>query len=296
MRSFQIIVPATSANMGPGFDSIGVSLNRYLTLQIERNDTWELIQTSSLLPKVTHYKEHFIYQTIKQISELYDLELPPCKLTINSQIPLARGLGSSASAILASIELVNKIGDLHLTKNEKLELATGIEGHPDNVAPALFGGFVLSLQKEDHTIEVLQLQKIPLDVVTYIPSFELSTEQARSVLPSHYDRNVATLGSGISNMMIASLMMEDYERAGQFMEQDIFHEPFRKKLLPDYDMIRYEAKQNGAYGTIISGAGPTMISFVSPNKSKEITRRMAKVLPNYQVEALQIDYDGLRVL
>ncbi len=96
--------------------------------------------------------------------------------------------------------------------------------------------------------------------------------------------------------MIASLMMEDYERAGQFMEQDIFHEPFRKKLLPDYDMIRYEAKQNGAYGTIISGAGPTMISFVSPNKSKEITRRMAKVLPNYQVEALQIDYDGLRVL
>ena len=295
MSMFTITVPASSANIGPGFDSAGLAVERYLTLTVERQDQWEFAHLSPFLPKETNYQEHFIYQVAKKIAEKHGQVLPPCKVVVDSDIPLARGLGSSASAVVAGIELANQLCELELSRTEKLAYATEIEGHPDNVAPALFGGLVVSVKTVGGDIDFVQIPNIDLDLILYIPNVELKTEEARNVLPNQFTRDEATSASGVSNVMIASLLTQDYERAGKMMEQDLFHEPYRAKLIPNYEMIKEQAKKFGAYGTVISGAGPTMISFAPKGEGQSIVTQMNKVLENYDVASLQIDYNGLQV-
>jgi len=295
MSMFTITVPASSANIGPGFDSAGLAVERYLTLTVERQDQWEFKHISPFLPEETDYQEHFIYQVAKKIAEKHGQVLPPCKVIVDSDIPLARGLGSSASAVVAGIELANQLCELKLSSTKKLAYATEIEGHPDNVAPALFGGLVVSVKSVGGEIDFIQIPNIDLDIILYIPNVELKTEEARNVLPKQFTRDEATSASGVSNVMIASLLTQDYERAGKMMEQDLFHEPYRAKLIPNYEMIKQHAKKVGAYGTVISGAGPTMISFAPKGEGQSIVTQMNKVLENYDVTSLQIDYNGLQV-
>ncbi|WP_085993546.1 homoserine kinase [Oceanobacillus senegalensis] len=292
MRPFQISVPASSGNVGPGFDSMGLAVNLYLTLEVEESDKWEFYQDSSSTSPVD-YEDHFIYKIAKQTAERNNQILPPCKVTEMSEIPLARGLGSSASAILAGIEIANQACQLNLTNEDKLRYGTEIEGHPDNIAPALFGGLVISAIV-DNKIERIEVAGLDMDIVVSIPNLELKTEAARKVLPEQYSRNHAASASGISNLVVAALLQRNYSLAGRMMEQDLFHEPYRAELIPNYDVIRKEAKRNGAYGSIISGAGPTMMSFVPVGKGQSIANEMKKALPDYHVKALQIDIEGLK--
>lgn len=294
MSELTIITPASSANIGPGFDSLGIALNRYLTIHVERQETWEFEHCSPLLPENDHYKDHLIYKVAKQTASRYGVALPACKVTMDSEIPLARGLGSSASAVMAGIELANQLCELSLTTTEKLTCGADIEGHPDNIAPALLGGLVISVQTKDKGIDYIQLPTLNVDLVAYIPDFELKTAASREVLPSSYSRERATFGSGVSNLMVAALITEDYELAGEMMERDVFHEPFRAELIPHYHAIKETARTNGAYGTIISGAGPVMISFVPEQKTDNVMKKMKKVLPTYEVTQLQIDNRGLQ--
>lgn len=294
MSLFSITVPASTANIGPGFDSIGMAINRYLTLQIVKNDPWEFNHLSPFLPHIKDYQEHLIYQVANKVSKRYKKPLIPCKVNIDSQIPLARGLGSSASAVVAGIELANQLCELSLTTEEKLLLATEIEGHPDNVAPALLGGLVV-VATTDNKVNYIQIDRLNLDIVLYIPEIELKTTDARDVLPSDFSRNEAASASSISNVLVASLLTDNYELAGKMMENDLFHEPYRAKLIPNYERIRYEAKQNGAYGTVISGAGPTMLSFVPKGKGRAVAEKMNTLFKGYEVDILQMAHTGSQV-
>lgn len=295
MTGFRISLPASSANIGPGFDSAGIALNRYLTLHVTEQDKWEFEHHSPFLPEPEHYEEHYIYQAARKIADKHQKTLPACKITVESDIPLARGLGSSASAVIAGIELANQLCGLNLTLEEKLHDATALEGHPDNVAPTIFGGFIITTNVSSEEIDYFQLPPLDLDVVLYIPDFELKTETARNALPAYFSRETATTASSISNLMVAALVSGDYRVAGKMMEKDLFHEPYRAKLIPNYHDIRSEAKKCGAYGTVISGAGPTMISFVPRGKGSGIALQMKTMLPEYDVAALKLDQDGLRV-
>lgn len=294
MNMFTITVPASSANIGPGFDSVGMAINRYLTLEVTQHDQWEFEHQSSFLPPHVEYHEHFIYQVAYKVSKQYEKILPTCKVTVKSEIPLARGLGSSASAVIAGIELANQLCNLSLTTQEKLMLATEIEGHPDNVAPALIGGFVVTAESK-HEVDYVKINNLNLDIVLYIPNVELTTKSARDVLPIEFSRNEATRASGVSNLFIACLLTNNYHKAGKMMEQDLFHEPYRAGLIPNYKKIKQEAKQFGAYGTVISGAGPTMLSFVPKEKGQTLATKMNSLLPDYNIPALQIDYKGLQI-
>ncbi|WP_087974408.1 homoserine kinase [Oceanobacillus rekensis] len=292
MKSFKISVPASSGNVGPGFDSTGLAINLYLTLEVTESEEWEFYSHSS--SSNNNHEENFIFKIAKQTAERHDKTLPPCKVIEKSDIPLARGLGSSASAILAGIELANHACNLSLTLQEKLRYGTEIEGHPDNIAPALYGGLVISVVTEDE-IDWIQIPVIDVDLVLYIPNIELKTEAARNVLPDSYPRNHAASASGISNMVIASLLSGNYELAGKMMERDLFHEPYRAELIPNFDKIRMEAKKHGAYGTVISGAGPTMLSIVPKGKAAAIAKPLQVLLTDYQVETLDIDLQGMKV-
>lgn len=295
MSMFTITIPASSANIGPGFDSAGLAVERYLTLTVERQNQWEFEHLSPFLPKETDYQGHFIYQVALKIAEKHGKSLPSSKVIVDSDIPLARGLGSSASAVVAGIELANQLCGLELSSTVKLKYATEIEGHPDNVAPALFGGLVVTAKTAGGEVDFIQIPNVKLDIILYIPNVELKTKEARSVLPDNFARDEATSASGISNVMIASLLTKDYELAGKMMERDLFHEPYRAKLIPNYEMIKLHAKELGAFGTVISGAGPTMISFAPEGEGQSIAEQMKEILENYEVAALQIDYQGLQV-
>lgn len=291
---FTISVPASSANIGPGFDSAGVAVSRYLTIQVTDAEKWTFTHTNSLIPAVRHYADHFIYKVAKQVADWNHCTLPPCHVTMTTEIPLARGLGSSASAIVAGIELTNQLCKLHLSEREKLDYAVKIEGHPDNVAACLLGGFVVTVKMgEEATYK--KLPAIDTDIVVYIPNFELKTEDARKVLPKEFQMKDAATASGVSNLMISALLTGDYELAGKMMESDLFHESYRAKLIPNYFDIRSNARKLGAYGTVISGAGPTMISFVPNGKGKKIAEEMQSKLPDYEVAALDLDESGLQV-
>ncbi|MEI3606989.1 homoserine kinase [Pseudogracilibacillus sp. SE30717A] len=291
---FTISVPASSANIGPGFDSAGVAVSRYLTLQVTKADNWQFSHTTSVIPSVRNYKDHFIYKVANQVAGWHACTLSPAHVTMESDIPLARGLGSSASAIVAGIELANQLCSLELTEREKLDYAVKIEGHPDNVAACLIGGFVVTVKMGEEA-SFKKLPAIDTDLVVYIPNFELKTEDARKVLPDNLIMKDAATASGVSNLMISALLTGDYELAGKMMESDLFHESYRAKLIPNYFEIRSNARSLGAYGTVISGAGPTMISFVPNGKGKEIAMKMKQLLPDYEVEALELDENGLQV-
>src|SRR5699024_4298110 len=157
--------------------------------------------------------------------------------------------------------MANMLGDLQLTEKEKLDYAVRIEGHSDNVAAALLGGCVVTVKMGDDA-QYKKLPPIETDIVIYIPKLELKTADARKVLPSEYVQADAATASGVSNLMVTSLIMGEYELAGNMMESDLFHESYRAKLIPNYYEIRSKARELGAFGTVISGAGPTMISFV----------------------------------
>src|SRR5699024_7779787 len=152
--------------------SVGVAVGRYLTLTIREQNEWSFIHTTSLIPPVRHYKDHYIYKVATKVATWYNCSLPASEVSMHSEIPLARGLGSSASAIVAGIELTNQLCKLNLSTEEKLKLAVQIEGHPDNVAPAIFGGFVVTVQMGEET-SYKKLPAVETDLVMYIPNFEL---------------------------------------------------------------------------------------------------------------------------
>ena len=292
MSRFQITVPASTANIGPGFDSAGIALSRYLTLEVETSDEWAFEHRSVHLPEVTNYKDHFIYQMAKKTADLYNKELPPVHITMFSDIPLARGLGSSSSAIIAAIELVNQLCELSLSREEKLRIAARFEGHPDNVAPCVLGGIVVAAQFDDGELDYYHQLESDVDLVVYIPQFELKTEDARKALPADYSRTLATRASAVANVMFTALLAGNYELAGKMMEKDLFHEPYRASLLPEYEQIRSDARTAGAYGTVISGAGPTMMSLVPKGKGKSVAQTLQSKLENYEVAALDVDIKG----
>ncbi len=296
MSGMMISVPASTANIGPGFDSIGMALSRYLTLHVTEHDgEWMFEHRSPHLPIAPDAKDHFIYKVAERMAAQYEAILPVCKVIVESEIPLARGMGSSASAVIAGIELANQLCSLQLTPKEKLNWASHFEGHPDNVGAALFGGLVITAVTKDNKIEFIQNSELNLDLVLFIPDFELKTDASRKVLPNEYTREVAATANGISNVMIAGFLSGNYQLAGQMMEEDLFHEPYRAPLIPNYKDIRRQAKELGAWGTVISGAGPTMISFAPKGTGASIAKQLQTQYADYTVEHMEIDRKGLYV-
>ncbi|MBM7655642.1 homoserine kinase [Neobacillus cucumis] len=290
-----IKVPASTANLGPGFDSMGLALDLYLTLEIEKSKEWHCYSTCEELKDFPTGKDNFIVQVALKTAAHYGVELPPCKIKVDSNIPLARGLGSSASAIVAGIELADTVGGLQLTKHEKLISATEWEGHPDNVGASIYGGLVIGCYKENE-VDMLALTNLPIEVVVLIPQEILLTKASRDVLPNSYTRQEAIEASSTANLLVAALLSHNWELAGKMMESDRFHQPYRKSLIHGYDEIEQTAKANGAFGTALSGAGPTMICFTEKGKATGLVKALEAGFPSMTAKKLLIDYTGSNVV
>ena len=285
----KIIVPATSANVGPGFDSVGIAVTRYLTIEVlEPADAW-LIE-HDLGAGIPTDEKNLLLSTALSIAPA----IQPHHIKMTSEVPLARGLGSSSSVIVAGIELANQLANLQLSDAEKLRIATEIEGHPDNVAPAIFGNMVIaSYIGED--VQYVTADFPSCDLVAFVPSYQLKTSDSRNVLPKEWSYKEAVAASSVANVAIAALLKGDLLTAGRSIESDHFHERYRQSLVKEFPQVKEVAHANGAYATYLSGAGPTIMNLLAPEHAASFVAALAALGLDGQIFQLKIDTFGVRV-
>jgi homoserine kinase len=286
-----IKVPASTANLGPGFDSIGLAVDLYLTLEVEFNDSWKFVAETRELEQFPRDEQHFICQVAKKVAAKYGKNLHPCKVILESNIPLTRGLGSSASAIVAGIELADLVGNIGMTKHEKLLFATEMEGHPDNVGASLYGGLVIGCYQQGQ-VDMLSIPNLSMEMVAVIPQEELLTKVARDVLPNIFPYQDAIKASATANLLIGALLSENWDLAGKMMELDLFHQPYRRQLIPFYEEIEKSAKSNGAFGVALSGAGPTVLCFTKEGLGMRLVQSLNREFSMMDVKLLNIENQG----
>lgn len=259
METHQFKVPASSANLGPGFDSIGIALEKFLYIEARESDAWQVEFKDAFLEVLPDDATNLVVQTAIATARKYGREMPPLKIYMGSEIPLTHGMGSSASAIVAGIELADRFCDLNLSDFEKVLRGSEIEEHPDNVGPSVTGGLFVGYYKDDELFyNTLDLEG--LEVIMSVPEYEIDTKEARGVLPEAYPKQDAVDQNAINNALLMAMMTKDFKSMGSLMMKDRLHEPYRRQLIGEYDRIREIALAGGAYATVISGAGPSLLT------------------------------------
>ncbi|UTH14794.1 homoserine kinase [Macrococcus equipercicus] len=283
----RVKVPASTSNLGPGFDSIGMALDSYLEIEAEVSRDWQFNHRSELLHDLPADDTHYLARMVNHFCRL--LKVEPFKLTVTmtSTIPLARGLGSSGTVLIASLLIVNHVRQLKLSTDELIQLLSAEEGHPDNVVPSLLGGLVVGCH-DGGQCYYEALAPIAWPMYAVIPDYELKTADARNALPFELTYSSAVRASAVSNVLVAALSTGNYDLAGQMMMQDLLHEPYRKHLIKDYtelhDML------NGQGYAFLSGAGPTL--FVMARPDADIEQQLRERFLNCEVRRVNTDTAG----
>ncbi|MBF8983879.1 homoserine kinase [Lutibacter sp. B2] len=288
----KVIVPATTANVGPGFDCLGIALNLYNTFYIEEIEEGLIIEGC----EETYANENnLIYRSMKKCFEKVGYDHKGIKIKIENDIPISRGLGSSASCIVGGIVAANEIAGGILSKKELLDLATEIEGHPDNVAPCIFGGMTVAIS-QDQEIYYSQIKVSEgLKFCAMIPNFRLSTERARGVLPKKIDYKDGIFNVGRVSLLLSALANGEWDLVKHGCK-DRLHQPYRGGLIENFDHIIEKCEQLNSIGVFLSGAGPTIMAMVNDDQfADDISEYVSGLKNRWMVKKLNIDYDGVRV-
>lgn len=277
---FTVIVPASTANMGPGFDSIGLALDLQLTIHVSRAEEWHVEYRDDNYSHLSGAAENLIVEAAMYAASKIGRTLPPAKLVVETDIPLGRGLGSSAAAIAGGIEICARLLGIDMPMKEKVAIGTEMEGHPDNISASLMGGLTISYA-EGEDLEVVHIPEAAVGVVLMVPPNEFLTSESRGLLPEKLAYETAVRSSAAGNVLSAALVRGDWQMAGRMMEKDAFHEPFRKSRFPDFDKIRLACREAGAYGSAISGAGPSLFIVAPEGREQEICSALSEQFPLY---------------
>lgn len=269
MRQVTVSVPATSANLGPGFDCLGLALDlrQEVTFRSEAQPGLTITARGEDADKIPLDAGNLVYEAAEIV--FHRLGHRPSGLSIiqDNKIPIGSGLGSSSSAVLAGMFGANALLGGPLSKQEILQLATDLEGHPDNVAPAVYGGLVLGVQGPNGLV-VDQIQIPQMRVIIILPDCKLLTVDARAALPFDVPLKDAIFNAGRVALLIRALQAGDYEKLSVAM-QDRLHQPYRIALVPGMKDAFLAAREAGASGVAISGAGPGLLAF-APSGQKAI--------------------------
>lgn len=292
-------VPATSANLGPGFDCMGLAVSLYNIFQIEISDSVKFKLKGKYTRFIAPNKRNIFWKSASALWKQVGFEPKPLKVTIESYIPPTRGLGSSSTAVVAGLLTANAIAGYPLKKNELLKLATSFEGHPDNVTPALYGGITLTVMTENGIIPRVLVKNPKFKAVVVIPDFLLETGKARKILPSHLARKDVTFNCSRVGLLVDCLIREDYDLL-KIATQDKIHQNQRASLIPGMADALSQAVQNGAYGAVLSGSGPTLLAFSPSNYAPRVANIMKQELSKHSLKAesliLDIDSQGAVIL
>lgn len=291
----KIKVPGTSANIGPGFDTLGLALNIFNEITVEKKDSgieilWEIPNPNIPL------EENLVYVALLHTLKKYNKEHLGCTVTMTKiDIPISRGLGSSAAAIVGGIYAANYIMDNCLSTQDIVDIATELEGHPDNVAPAILGNMILSVMTENKVLysKIDFPEEIRFNVL--IPNFKLSTEKARGVLPKSYSTADCISNASRLALMLAFLRERNFENLRECLIDKI-HQPYRFSLINNSLDIFQKSKELGALGEFISGAGPTLITWVLENSEDlyqiELQQYLDTLEDKWEIKNLTINTSG----
>jgi homoserine kinase len=260
MTTFEVSVPATTGNLGPGFDCLGAALSMYNRFQFSLADRLTITASGEGADKVERDETNLVYQGIAKLYQYIDRPIPAIAFHTDTMIPLSRGLGSSATAIVGGIFGANLLAGSPLEPMQLLDLAIAMEGHPDNVAPAMLGGCQLMASNQAGGWEFCNLQwHEGIAIALVIPDFELSTAKARQVLPTQVSMHDAIFNASHLALLSHGIQTgrEDWLKAGL---QDRLHQPYRQNLIRGMMELQEAAIAAGAYGMVISGAGPTLLA------------------------------------
>lgn len=304
-HSVRVRVPATSANLGPGFDALGIACTLYneMTLTLVHEKGLHISVRGEGALYIPSDSRNIVWKSIQYILERAGRadEFQGAKIRMSNRIPLSRGLGSSATAIVAGLTAANALLDCPFDRHDILQLATDIEGHPDNVAPAIYGGFTVNTVTRGHVECFSFLPRIFLRFVVMVPDFYLSTKSARQVLPAKVPRSDAVFNISHAAMMVAALARGSEKHLENAFE-DAIHQTYRAPLIPGMFDVFAAAKKAGAYGAALSGAGPCLIAFVPEHRkcTEDVAAAMQEAFRAHDVEArplhLRLDTKGARVL
>ncbi len=285
----RIKVPATSANLGVGFDCMGLAVSLYSTIDFEQSSQKLIINGCD---EQFQNEQNLIYQAFVRGCQFLNQPVPNVKITIDNHVPVSRGLGSSAVCIVGGLMGANLWFDSPLNKEEILTLATEMEGHPDNVAPAILGNLNVSFTDSLENIQNVAF-KVSSDLffVALIPNYQLSTKKARQVLPKSMDYQTVSYQVGHAVALSKALENGDLQLIRQAII-DKMHEPFRSKLIPDYSAVKSICEKDGGV-LYISGSGSTLMAIASNlNDAQKIIDETKKSFPNWETHLLSVDTKG----
>lgn len=276
-------VPATTANLGPGFDCLGLALDLHNTVEVEPAGDSPCIavvgEGAEIIPRDAR---NLVYRAIESVFRTVGRPAPGLRITLINWIPLMSGLGSSSAAIVAGVVAANALVDAPLSRAELLRLAVDLEGHPDNVAPALLGGLVIVALGETGPI-YRRLEVPPLPVVVAVPDFRVATATARAALPDKVPLVDAVFNIGRTALVVQALMSGDYMLLERTMH-DRLHQPYRAPLVPGFDEVVEAARGAGASGVALSGAGPSVVAF-APHDLEAIGAAMCDAFAHHGLTA-----------
>lgn len=285
----KVQVPATSANLGPGYDCLGLALDEFCTV------TFEIIEDGLRITGCEEgycNEDNMIYQAFLKGLSYMNVSVPGIAMHVETNIPYARGMGSSATCIVAGLTGANALFGHKMNKYEIFDLATQMEGHPDNVAPAIFGGLCVSFMEEDKPSMIRYGVKRDLIFVTMIPDFEVSTKAAREVLPNEMSYAQAVYQMGRTAALAKALEIGN-ALIIQKACKDQMQEPYRKQLIPAYDDVKSIVDEEGAITMFISGSGSTMMALTQEETvADSIIARLSNAYPAWDFRKLHATYDG----
>lgn len=273
-ESVEVRVPASTANLGPGFDAVGMALELFNVVRMGTTTTGLEITVLGDSRDQPLDWTNLVARSAAALFEETGLPVPGLRIHVHQRIPVSRGLGSSAAAIVAGLVGANALAGFPLTADDLFQLATEIEGHPDNVAAALFGGFVVSVADGRHRLRHVKLD-VPsgLRLVVAIPDFHVPTELARRVLPGSVTLADAVYNISRTALLVASVASGRFDFLGDAMS-DRLHQPYRAALVPGLDDVLAAAREAGALGAALSGSGPSVVAFAACDPHR-VARAMA---------------------
>ena len=256
-----VYVPATSANMGPGFDCMGIALDLWNEIHVEAAQATSIAVEGFGAADLPRDESNLAVQCMKTLYERRRAPFPGVRMRMVNRIPIASGLGSSAAALVGGLLAANELLDSPFSRAEILHFAALDEGHPDNVAPAFLGGAVLAYADHDGVTNVTLPLRDNFAFVAVTPSFPLPTEQSRGVLPARVSRADAVFNIAHASFLTAALTTGNIPLLRKALA-DRLHQDARKALIPGFDGVVDAAAHAGAIGTVLSGAGPTLLAIV----------------------------------
>lgn len=295
----RVLVPASSANLGPGFDCLALALGLYNTVEMTALDAGEGLQVEvdgEGADRLSADGNNLIVRAANALWEKTGLGPTGVRIKSHNDIPLGSGMGSSAAAVVAGLAAANALAGGLLSRSDLLRLAYQIEGHPDNAAAALFGGLTMVSATGDELMHAT-LEVPPLKVAIALPSVRLSTIEAREALPKNVPLQDAVFNIGRTAFVVRALQLGDYEMLS-FAMTDKLHQPYRRKLIPGFDAAVRAARTSGAAAVALSGAGPSLAAF-APDHHWEIANAMKAAFQSVGVTCrafvLPVDRQGVQI-